>query len=202
MELYNDLPLFALEIAPNSEEGVSSVALVAKPAIKKTFVAFNEARAVNTQFSVTSEDRRIVSGPLLLAGTPIYRVPPDVPAPCYVYTSAETIEKVVQHFFDSGMQRNVNLEHSPAHQVQGCIMFESFISDSRRGVAPMRGYEDAPEGSWFGSFLVNNDEVWQQVKAGQFTGFSIEGLFSLKKDEGAEVDALLAEVIDALEKME
>ena len=57
-------------------------------------------------------------------------------------------------------------------------MFESFISDKTRGIQPMKGFEDAPDGSWFVSMLVENDAVWEQVKAGQVNGFSIEGIFN------------------------
>jgi hypothetical protein len=57
-------------------------------------------------------------------------------------------------------------------------MFESFISDKARGIAPMKGFEDAPNGSWFVSMLVENDEVWNKVKEGLINGFSIEGIFN------------------------
>jgi hypothetical protein len=59
-------------------------------------------------------------------------------------------------------------------------MFESFISDSSRGILPMKGFEDSPEGSWFGSFKVDNEAVWNDVKEGKFKGFSVEGLFTYK----------------------
>jgi hypothetical protein len=42
----------------------------------------------------------------------------------------------------------------------------------------MKGFEDAPDGSWFCSMLVENDAVWQQVKDGKVNGFSIEGIFN------------------------
>ena len=57
-------------------------------------------------------------------------------------------------------------------------MFESFISDKARGIEPMKGFEDAPNGSWFVSMLVENDEVWNKVKEGLINGFSIEGIFN------------------------
>jgi hypothetical protein len=60
-------------------------------------------------------------------------------------------------------------------------LFESFISDSSRGIMPMKGFEDAPEGTWFGSMHVENDKVWEFAKQGLLKGFSIEGLFSMKK---------------------
>jgi len=68
--------------------------------------------------------------------------------------------------------------HDPNQIETGVTMFESFISDKARGIEPMKGFEDAPDGSWFVSMLVENDAVWQQVKEGKINGFSIEGIFN------------------------
>jgi hypothetical protein len=180
METFNNLPLFTMDVDGDitTEEGVSFVALVDRPAIKRTFLAFADAAAAHMAFTITSEDRRIVSGPLMLADTPILRKPPQVPESCYITFPAPAIERIVRKFFCQGNQGKVNLMHDPDQQVEDVTMFESFISDSSRGILPMAGYEDAPEGSWFGSFHVNNDEVWASIKDGTFKGFSVEGLFA------------------------
>ena len=39
---------------------------------------------------------------------------------------------------------------------------------------------NVPIGTWMISVKVNNDKVWQQVKAGEVKGFSIEGFFAEK----------------------
>ena len=54
----------------------------------------------------------------------------------------------------------------------------------------MKGIEDEPDGSWFGSFKVENDEVWAKVKAGQFKGFSVEGIFEYSKAKTKEQELL------------
>jgi hypothetical protein len=69
-------------------------------------------------------------------------------------------------------------------------MFESWLVDKNRGVQPMKGFEDVADGSWFGSFYVENDEVWQQLKDGTFRGFSVEGLFDYTEPISAEENAL------------
>ena len=58
-----------------------------------------------------------------------------------------------------------------------------------------KGFSELPEGSWFGSFRVENDDVWQQVKDGDFKGFSVEGLFS--EDRELTVDRQIIEEISA-----
>ena len=62
-------------------------------------------------------------------------------------------------------------------------MFESWIVDEKRGIKPMKGYEDVKDGSWFGSFKVENEDVWQMIKDGKVRGFSVEGVFNYKKTE-------------------
>lgn len=178
MNMHNNLPLYTMDVDGNltNDKGVEFVALVDKPAIRRGFLAFRDALARPLAFSVTNEDRRIVSGPLMLADTPIYRS--DEEGEYYVSFPAAVIERIVRKFFCQGNQANVNLMHDRGRQVEGVTMFESFLTDTVRGIAPMRGYEDAPEGSWFGSFVVENEEVWQQIKEGTFTGFSVEGIFS------------------------
>jgi len=54
----------------------------------------------------------------------------------------------------------------------------------------MKGFEDVANGSWFGSFYVENDEVWKQVKAGEYRGFSVEGLFDYEEPKSYEEQML------------
>lgn len=173
-----NLPIYQLEISENLNDDVEVdfVAFVDKPAIERDFLAFKEAKA---KFVIQSEDRRIVSGALMLANTPIYRN--DQNGEYYVTFSAETIEKIAQKFFQKGYQSNVNLMHNDAMAVEGVTMYESFLVDSSRGVLAMKGFEDAPQGSWFGSFKVDNQAVWDKIKSGEFKGFSVEGVFNYKK---------------------
>jgi len=136
-----------------------------------------EEFSTKLSFSVQSEDQRIVSGPLMIADLPIYRR--DEEGEYYVTFSSEEIKKIVQKFFKKGYQAKVNIEHGkPA---QGVYMFESYIIDRERGVNPPKGFEDVANGSWFGSFKVENESLWSKVKDGTFKGFSVEGLFKYEK---------------------
>lgn len=193
-----DLPIYQLEISDDLNDGaeVDFVALVDRPAIERDFLKFKEARS---NFAIQSEERRIVSGPLMLADTPIYRN--DTNGEYYVTFTPGTIEKIAQKFFKKGYQSNVNLMHDGNQEVEGVTMFESWIKDSSRGVAPMKGFEDAPEGSWFGSFKVENEDVWNRVKSGEFKGFSVEGVFNYKKEKQpmSVEEALWSQIVDILQ---
>jgi hypothetical protein len=77
--------------------------------------------------------------------------------------------------------------HDEQLKLEGVVLFESFITDKERGILPMKGYEDAADGSWFGSMYVENDEAWQAVKENKLKGFSVEGFFDYDKPkESAE----------------
>ncbi len=193
-----DLPLYMLEISDdlNDEAEVSYVALVDRPAIKKNWNAFKDAQ----NFKIVSEDKHIISGCLMLADIPIYRRD-DTYGEYYVAFSKDTIVKIAQKFFKKGYQSNINLEHNPSLQVEGVTMFESFISDSSRGINPMKGFEDAPEGSWFGSMLVENEQVWSEVKNGTFKGFSVEGIFNYEP-KVAKDQKMMEQIIKILESID
>lgn len=178
-----ELPLYELMISEdvNDDAEVNFVALVDRPAIQRNWNAFKDKHV----FQIASEDQRIISGALMLADTPIFRSD-NTHGDYYVTFSKDTILKIAQKFFKKGYQANVNLDHNPDFKVEDIVMFESFISDQERGIPPMKGFEDAPEGSWFGSFKVYNDEVWQKVKSGEVKGFSVEGIFEYKKEQSRD----------------
>jgi hypothetical protein len=91
--------------------------------------------------------------------------------------------------------------HDPNKAETGVTMFESFISDKSRGIEPMKGFEDAPDGSWFVSMLVENDEVWDKVKQGMVNGFSIEGIFNYAPLVSKEAQ-VMNEIYKILEEVE
>ncbi len=164
------LPIYELTV-DQLDEGVQYVALVDLPAIERPFMAFSKAAH---KFRETGE-RRVLTGPVMLADTPIYRN--DERGEYYVLFSKETIRKIVQKYFKQGNQHNVNAQHKI--ELDGVFMFESYITDAARGINPPKGYEDTSDGSWFGSFKVENDDVWDNREA--FTGFSVEGLFGMTR---------------------
>ena len=194
-----DLPIFSLEIVEdvNSDTEVDFVALVDRPAIEKSFLMFKEGRKV--QFNIENEEEHIISGALMLADTPIYRN--DAHGEYYVVFSKDTIKQIAQKFFKKGYQQNVNLMHDSGKTLEGLTMFESWITDEKRGIKAMKGFEDVPDGSWFGSFKVENEEVWQMIKDGQVKGFSVEGIFNYRKSSIQNAESMYSQIIDILSQV-
>jgi len=196
----NIIPIYELQIEQNegSDVEVDFVALVDRPAIQRGFLAFKEARQ---NFVIQDEEQRIISGPLMLADTPIYRND-AIRGEYYVVFSADTIKQIAQKFFKKGYQNNVNLMHNSGDVQEGLTMFESWIVDKKRGIQPMVGFEDVPDGSWFGSYKVENDEAWNKVKSGEVLGFSVEGNFLYKEQEQmTPEEKMMNEIIKLLQKV-
>jgi len=186
------IPVIYLTIDDNEEAGVDSIALVDEPAIEHNWMAFSK-QSKAYQFEVTNEEKRVISGALMIADLPIYRRDAD-DNEYYVVFNPETIRKIVYKYMKEGRTNSVNEMHETA--VDGVFMFESFIIDDRKKTP--RGYEELTEGSWFGSFKVENDDVWEQVKNGDFKGFSVEGLFAEDKELTMDkelIEAIVSEIV-------
>ncbi len=169
-----DFPVYKclIDESVESEFQVDFISLVDKPAILKNFIAFGEDKI---RFSVDPE-KRIVSGPAMLADVGIYRNCP-VMGEYYAVFDKNTILSIVQKFFKKDFHKNINLMHDPESKTSGVTVYESFLVDRERGIMPMKGFEDAADGSWFISEKVDDEEIWQGVKDGKFKGFSVEGIF-------------------------
>jgi hypothetical protein len=172
-------PTFKMIVTDSEEDGVMNVALVDEPATEQQWQFFEKCK----QLFKAEPDKRIVSGALMVADLPIYRRD-EQNGEYYVTFDSDTIVKIAQKYFKQKFTSNVNLMHDPAAQVQGVYMFESFIVDSKRGINTPKGFDTLPDGSWFGSFKVDNQEIWDTfIKTGQFKGFSVEGVFRMEKEE-------------------
>jgi hypothetical protein len=173
-------PIYYLEIEDG--DGLTQVSLVQSPAIELDFHYFSIEREA-LAFAIESEERRIITGPAMIAEKPILRRAEDG-STYYVKFSAATIQKAVMLWALQNKYNAVNAEH--ANPVGGMHLLESFIVDKARGINAPEAWADAPEGSWFLSYYVEDDQVWTSIKEGKFKGFSIEGYFTDKPADQAE----------------
>jgi hypothetical protein len=172
-----EMPIYMARIdaALNSELEVNFIGLVDRPAIDKNFQTFNEHKQ-KARFVIDNE-KRIISGPAMIADMPLYRED-DRLGKYFVVFDKPSIQTIVEKFSAKGFMQKFNLFHDDQQQVSDVTIFNSFISDSSIGVKPLTGFDDVADGSWFISAKVNNDAVWAKVKEGVIKGFSVEGLFS------------------------
>ena len=186
---YKGLPVFLIGYTEDSI--FNNVSLVEFPAIEQDFLKFSKQEEL--KFSV-DEEERVVTGPVMIPDMLIYRKGKNGKE-FYVKMEAETIKEFAVEFFRSGRENEGNVEHQLS--VKGVTFFESYIKDGNRNIAP-KEFEDLPDGTWFMSAKIDNDEVWDSIKNGEIKGFSIDLRAPIYPEE--EIDSV-EELMDYLEKM-
>lgn len=167
------LPIYELSINDDDEVGVNFISIVDRPAIEKSWQVFEQTKEL--KFEIKDKEKRIVSGPAMIANLPIYRRD-KARGEYYVIFKPESIRKIAERYFRNRFTNNVNMNH--ANVTDGVFVFESFIIDKERGIKTPEGFDELPDGSWFISMKIDNEDVWENfVKTGTLTGFSVEGVF-------------------------
>jgi hypothetical protein len=185
------LPVYKLDINEFDEEtGIDFVSLVENAAIQKDFLAFSETPI---KFAIQDEEKRIVTGAAMIADLPIYRRD-EIRGEYYVVFDKESIFKIAKKWARSNQYNSVNAHHKTPI-MNGVSLFESYIIDRERGVMPPKGFEEVADGSWFVSYLIDNDEVWAKVKSGEFKGFSVEGVFDFPEDQEEQLIEQMKEIL-------
>jgi hypothetical protein len=143
----------------------------------------NRKRVESTTFSkqkeykfATDQDHQIVVGPLMIPDKLIFRVDENN-EPYYTYFSRDTIVDLANKMMKNKLLDRINLEHDPDSPVEGYMLENWIVTDEEHDKSKAYGL-DVPVGTWMGMFKIDNPAVWEMVKAGKVTGFSIEGFFA------------------------
>lgn len=146
-------------------------------------------------FKDFNEEKRMVTAPVMVAETPIARWNPDL-GKYWVKFKPETIEKMMKKYFRENKIHKVNVNHDSKQQKDGVYMMESYIVGDRN---TSNLFPELPEGSWVATYYVDNDEVWDKIKSGEYNGFSLEGYFIEKYEDDMleKVAEKLQSVIDS-----
>lgn len=168
------IEVFELVIDTDDESGVTAIALVDQPAIESNWMAFTKQSEY--KFNIKDEEKRIIEGYFMVADLLIPRIGENGEK-FFVKFSAKTIEQIREKQSRLGLNNNFNLMHDPRQIAEGVYMLDNLIIDNERGKVAPKEFEKVPNGSLWGSAKVDNDEIWEQVKNGEFTGFSVEGMF-------------------------
>lgn len=189
-----DLPIFQANV---DEEGTGMfvVSLVSDPAVEVSWQLFDKAKQT---FKVENPDLQLITGVVMLADVPIYRYDPSY-GEYYIMFSKDTIEKMVQKFFKEGYQENVDNDHN-FNLMDGIELQQAFIKDTEKGISP-KGFEDVPEGSLFFTYKVTSDELWNEIKTGNWTGFSLAGTFDMEQAFEKVVDKDEEEILNLIQTL-
>jgi hypothetical protein len=181
------IEVFELVIDTDDESGVTAIALVDQPAIESNWMAFS--KQTEHKFAVKDEEKRIIEGYFMVADLLIPRIG-EQGEKFFVKFSAKTIEAIREKQSRLGMTNNFNLMHDPRQIAEGVYMLDNLIIDNERGKVAPKEFEKVPNGSLWGSAKVDNDEIWEQVKNGEFKGFSVEGMFKQLEPVEMEEDLI------------
>ena len=178
MSLNKNLDIYEAIIEDESD-GIAFISLVNDPAVESNWFAYNKEHQP-MQFQIANEEQRILLGVIMRADFPMYRVG-NSGYEYYIKYTKDTIAKMARKMLDDKTFNYVDIEHNN-QCVDGVKLEELFIKDTDKGINPV-GFEDIENGSLFGKYRVLNDEVWANVKAGKFKGFSLEGYFGVTESK-------------------
>jgi len=120
--------------------------------------------------------------------------------PAMVFYSEETVNDLQQNFFKNNSHNGATINHDKNVR-KDMYAFESWIvQDPEKDKATSLGLQ-VQKGDWVMAQKVDNPEVWEDIKKGKLTGFSIEAYLEpvLTQNEiemtKEEVDARIKAVI-------
>jgi len=159
----------------------------------------NNAFIKKRNFSLSiDEDKRMVVGPLMIPNKMILRRDEEG-NPFYIYFSKKTIRKMAEKFFRNNKHNNTDINHDE-NITQDNTLMESWISES---ISHDKSYKYGfalPEGTWYVSYKINDDETWERIKQGELKGFSLAGGF-IQKMRPVDPDKTLDQIKDILKKV-
>lgn len=172
---YNGLDIFEGKIK-SVDEGILAISLVDDPAIDIDFVCFSKDKNI-VNFSIQSEEERIITGPIMIPDYPIIRNVDGYRF--YVKYSRETIKEMAEKMLKDGTFNNVDTQHNMQF-IDGLSLIELYIKDSKKGIVPSF-LQNIPDGTLIASYHIEDDILWDSVKNGKLlNGFSLAGVFDFE----------------------
>ena len=151
------------------EDGVFCMSTVENPATKTQLVMFDdELKSMEFQ----DDEKRVIYS---VAMRPNMLIPrKDINGePAMVFYSEETVNDLQQNFFKNNSHNGATINHDKNVR-QDMYCFESWIvNDPEKDKATALGLQ-VQKGDWVLGQKVDNPEVWEDIKKGKLTGFSIE----------------------------
>ena len=181
-------------IDENGKLGLTAMGLVDVPAIEENWVALSSDKV---KLSSVDKERRMLYGAALIPEKLILRIDKNNEE-YYMKFERDTIEQLAHDFYKKNLHHTTNLQHQ--YPVTGVTIVESWLKEGNSDKSLALGLSDLPDGTWFIGAKVDDDTVWEEVKAGAIRGFSIEGMFTEQSVEmhAMNVDSLLIKEIESV----
>ena len=154
------------------DSDVFAISLVDDPAIESNFIYLSKEKPV--QICLEASEKHIVMGAVLIPDKPIYRNQDG--EEFYIQFSKKTIEKLAHDYLANDRVYSFTKEHDDV--AENIYVVETWLKTSENDKSKDYGI-DVPVGSWLMAAKVENEEIWQKIKAGEMNGFSIEAFVNL-----------------------
>lgn len=151
-------------ILSDDDKGVFAVSLVEEPCFETDFIYYGNDK----NYQIVNEERREVMGAIIIANKPVLRNDPPI-GYHYMLFTPDIIRELRDKYFRDNHISDTNIHHKT--DVEGVYLIESVIKDSRYNI---HAFNDMPDGTWIGTFKVEDDDVWEGIKRGEMKGFSME----------------------------
>lgn len=174
-----DLPIYKAIICDDMD-GITAISFVSQPAVETNFMQFNKTKKP-LKFNVIDENNRKVIAPIMRCDFPIYRYDEQL-GEYYVIYDKNTIEIMARKMLADNITKQMNMEHNPYKLMDGVYLEELFIKNVEKGINP-KGFEDIENYSLFGVYTIDSNTVWESIQNGEFNGISLEGYFTLEKED-------------------
>lgn len=151
------------------EDGVFCMSTVENPATKTQLVMFDDELK---KMEFQDDEKRVIYS---VAMRPNMLIPrKDINGePAMVFYTEETVSDLQQNFFKNNSHNGATINHDKKVR-KDMYAFESWIvEDPEKDKATSLGL-DVKKGDWVMAQKVDNPEVWEDIKKGKLTGFSIE----------------------------
>jgi hypothetical protein len=185
-----ELETIELFIEDEGDGGISAISFVEAPAIEENFIALNSHKV---EMKTIDSDKRLVIGLALVPNKLIYRI--NRGFEYNITFSEQTVRKASEKYLKSLKLHNTTVDHET--DIDGVFLTESWIvEDPNQDKTALYGL-DAPKGAWAVAMRVENDDLWNKIKDGDYLGFSIEGMFT-EKEQFSKIEIDVMEEIEEL----
>lgn len=184
------LDLYELVIDETTDDEVFALSLVSEPAIQSNFMYLNkDGKQMEVKFASVDDEKRLIVGPILIPDIKILRQDAPNEKPYEVFFSKATVKQAAQKYLSDQHTNDITIEHRKP--VDGVSLVESWIVESSIYDKSKTYGLNLKPGTWAGVFKVNNQEVWDMVKSGDYKGISLEGIFSHLKTNLSAVKPIM-----------
>lgn len=188
------------EMTFEGDSDITAMSLVENPATESDALFLAEHKKAQVKLS-TDNDKQEIIGVALLPDTPIYRRGKDGEEDYWIFFSRESVQRAMESFSQPNKKRSYTLEHQvPTSEV---VTLSSWIvKDEESDIANTKYNLEAPKGSWILHSYIPDTSYWNSViKAGNFSGYSLEGRFGQQIERTELSDDVLDSIIDSIKEI-